>query len=162
MKAFCIHKSTNQTMHAAATADFFSWVIILCKCQDKGDEIFVGRDYDRTEKQNMLKLINSESINWSSQETFQTLHAVRIPCTPFVTSLAPSCNWRQSPLQLRAMGKQLKKYFVAGLQPKGINYNSLLGTDPATRSVGSGSELCLGATSCKQTVRGWVLLSWAW
>lgn len=51
------------------------------------------------------------------------------------------------------MGKQLKKYFVAGLQPKGINYTSPLGTDPAVRSVGSGSELCLGATSCKQIAR---------
>lgn len=54
-------------------------------------------------------------------------------------------------MQLRAMGKQLKKYFVAGLQPKGINYDSLLGTVFLARSAGSGSGLCLGATSCKQT-----------
>lgn len=51
------------------------------------------------------------------------------------------------------MGKQLKKYFVAGLQLKGINYNSLLGTVFLVRSVGSGSGLYLGATSCKQTER---------
>lgn len=51
------------------------------------------------------------------------------------------------------MGKQLKKYFVTGLQPKGINYNSLLGIVFLVRSVGSASGLYLGATSCKQTKR---------
>lgn len=51
------------------------------------------------------------------------------------------------------MGKQLKKYSVAGLEPKGINYNSLVGTVFLVRSVGSASGLCLGATSCKQTER---------
>ncbi len=61
------------------------------------------------------------------------------------------CNWRRGTLQLRAMGKQLKKYFVAGPQPKGINYNSLLGTVFLVCSVGSASGLCLGATSRKQT-----------
>lgn len=34
----------------------------------------------------------------------------------------------RSTLNLRTMGKQLKKYFVTGLQPKGFNNNSLLGT----------------------------------
>lgn len=48
------------------------------------------------------------------------------------------------------MGKQLKKYFVTGFQPKGINNNSLLGTVFLVCSVGSGIGLCLGATSCKQ------------
>lgn len=72
---------------------------------------------------------------------------------------ASMCNWRGSPLQLRAMGKQLKKYFVAGFEPKGFNYDSPLGTVFLVRSAGSDSGLDLGATSCKQTETETLLLS---
>lgn len=51
------------------------------------------------------------------------------------------------------MGKQLKKYFAAGLQLKGINNNSLLGRVFLLQSVGSESGLYLGATNRKQTER---------
>lgn len=51
------------------------------------------------------------------------------------------------------MGKQLKKYFAAGVQLKGINNNSLLGRVFLLRSVGSESGLYLGATNRKQTER---------
>lgn len=51
------------------------------------------------------------------------------------------------------MGKQLKKYFAAGLQLKGINNNSLLGRVFLLQSVGSESGLYLGATNRMQTER---------
>lgn len=51
------------------------------------------------------------------------------------------------------MGKQLKKYFAAGLQLKGINNKSLLGRVFLLWSVGSESGLYLGATNRKQTER---------
>lgn len=61
-------------------------------------------------------------------------------------------------MQLRAMGKQLKKYFAIGLQPKGIKYNSLLGTVFLVQSFGSWSGLCVDVTHCKRTEREKLLL----
>lgn len=76
--------------------------------------------------------------------------------------LALMCSWRGRTMQLRAMGKQLKKYFAIGLQPKGIKYNSLLGTVFLVQSFGSWSGLCVDVTHCKRTEREKLLLLLWW
>ncbi|KAI4817949.1 hypothetical protein KUCAC02_011318, partial [Chaenocephalus aceratus] len=52
----------------------------------------------------------------------------------------------------KGYGKQLKKYFVAGLKPKGINYKSLLGTVFLVRSVGPSEKRPPGALYCSDSV----------
>ena len=116
-------------------------------------------DFNWAEQDNSNSLQISKSLNVLKITTnyfLRDLLSARVPsgsafCPASLLPHASMCNWRGSPLQLRAMGKQLKKYFVAGLEPKGFNYDSPLGTVFLVRSAGSDSGLDLGATSCKQT-----------